>query len=382
VVRVSDRPDGRRILFRAAGSAGARFPLELYVAVPEGVALPPGVHWYHPEQHALVQVGPAPRAGAPLLVMTGVPWRTGWRYRERGYRHIYWDAGTALSQSLALADSAGVPAHLFTRFPDELIADLVGARLPHEFPVAVMALGEDGPQVAPSGPAEPGIVDSRPVELPLVTAAQRAGASSSFGPAWPPGAAVRPASSEMTLDEVILRRGSQRLLDPTGTLPRSTLTAAMSAAMRGIEVPHWVVVHAVEDVQPGLYRWPDLDAVLRGGDLRAEMYRVCMEQELPAEACFVAISAADLATVSDRGYREAQLAAGLVEGRLHLMAYALGAAASGMTFYDSAIPGLLGADLGGLLFTCVGVPEYRSRRAGAPGRPSSIRGVVPRMDDR
>jgi hypothetical protein len=46
--------------FRAAGSAGGRFPLELYVAVPEGVPLPAGVHWYDPLEHALVQVGPGP----------------------------------------------------------------------------------------------------------------------------------------------------------------------------------------------------------------------------------------------------------------------------------------------------------------------------------
>ena len=46
--------------------------------------------------------------GAPAIVVTGVPWRTGWKYRERGYRHVYWDAGTMLAQTLALADSAGV----------------------------------------------------------------------------------------------------------------------------------------------------------------------------------------------------------------------------------------------------------------------------------
>src|SRR5262245_6402454 len=40
-------------LFRAAPSAGGRFPLELYVAIPDGHALPTGVHWYHPEEHAL-----------------------------------------------------------------------------------------------------------------------------------------------------------------------------------------------------------------------------------------------------------------------------------------------------------------------------------------
>jgi hypothetical protein len=46
---------------------------------------------------------------APAVVITGVPWRTGWRYRERGYRHVYWDAGTMLAQLLAAAGSARPP---------------------------------------------------------------------------------------------------------------------------------------------------------------------------------------------------------------------------------------------------------------------------------
>ena len=33
-------------------------------------------------------------AGLPLcLVLTGIPWRTTWKYGERGYRHLFWDAG-------------------------------------------------------------------------------------------------------------------------------------------------------------------------------------------------------------------------------------------------------------------------------------------------
>ena len=118
VVRTTARPNGQTFLFRAAGSAGGRFPLELYVAVPAGARLPAGVHWYDPLQHALVQVGPPPPGDGPALVVTGVPWRSGWRYRERGYRHVYWDAGTMLAQLLALADSAGLTASLYSRFPD------------------------------------------------------------------------------------------------------------------------------------------------------------------------------------------------------------------------------------------------------------------------
>ena len=86
----------------------------------------PDVHWYDPHDHALVRIGPPPRGGAPTLVVTGVPWRTGWRYRERGYRHVYWDAGTMLAQLLAVADSAGLTALLHTRFPDAAVAALVG----------------------------------------------------------------------------------------------------------------------------------------------------------------------------------------------------------------------------------------------------------------
>jgi hypothetical protein len=76
-----------------------------------------------------------------------------------------------------------------------------------------------------------------------------------------------------------------------------------------------------------------------------------------------------------------QLAAGLVEGRLHLAAYALGYGASGMTFLDTEIPGLLQDDLQAMIFTCVGVPEYANRPGGRPGEPVPVRRVQPRLDD-
>ncbi len=150
VVRTMARPYGTW-LFRAAGSAGGRFPLELYVAVPEGISLPPGVHWYDPSDHALVRGGAAAQGETPVVVVTGVPWRTGWRYRERGYRHVYWDAGTMLAQLLAVADSAGLTSRLYTRFPDAEVTGLVGADGIHEWPVAAVALGEGQPALRASG---------------------------------------------------------------------------------------------------------------------------------------------------------------------------------------------------------------------------------------
>jgi len=377
VVRTMERPYGLHP-FRAAGSAGGRFPLELYVAAPPGGPLPAGVHWYDPWDHALVQVGPPPRGGGPAVVVTGVPWRTGWRYRERGYRHVYWDAGTMLAQLLALADSAGLTAALYTRFPDGRVAAMVGADRVHEFPVAVVGLDQAAPAVEPGSPAAAGDVDAAPVEFPLVTAAQRAGESDRLGGLWERGGPVRvPVLTSAPVEDVIAARGSQRRMDPARGLSGDLLRTAMGVAVRGLSLPHWVVVHDVAGLPPGVYRWPALDVPVRAGALRDELHRVCLRQALARDAAFVVIAAAGLAGFSDPQYREAQLAAGLAEGRLHLAAYALGASATGMTFIDSEVPALLGEPRDALLFTCVGVPLYQSSAAGPPGAPTMVRMVRP-----
>ena len=379
VVRTAERR-GHRVLFRAAGSAGGRFPLEVYAATHGVPGVPDGVHWYDPQRHALVQVGPAPADGTTTLIVTGVPWRTAWRYAERGFRHLYWDCGTLLAQLEAAAAAAGLAARLRTRFPDDAVRDLVGADGVHEFPLALLTLGDGEPAITATGPAAAG-GDLPPVEFPLITTAQRAGDGDRLGEAWPAGEPLPEAPAAASLDTVIRRRGSQRRMDRTGTLPRATVEWSVAAALRGVDVPHWVAVHGVDGVAPGLYRWPDLDAPLTAGDLRDELERVCLGQSLAAEAAYVVIAAVGHDGLDDRRYREVQLASGLVEGRLHLAAYALGASATGMTFRDAAVPALLGEpdDLVILLFTCVGVPEYRSRPGGEPGEPVPVRMVSSRI---
>jgi hypothetical protein len=376
VVRTMDRPH-TTWLFRAAGSAGGRFPLEVYVAVPERTPLPAGVHWYDPHDHALVQIGPPPRGEAPTIVVTGVPWRTGWRYRERGFRHVYWDAGTMLAQLLAVADSAELPAWLYTGFPDATVAALVGADGVHEWPVAMVALGDRPPAIRATGAAASGEVDAAPMEFPLVTSAQRAGDRNALGTPWDRGAPVDvSADGSDPVETVVLARGSQRRMDASRGVKEDLVRTSMSVATRGIHLPHRVVVHDVDGVAPGIHRWPELSIPAIPGAMRDELYRVCLEQGLARDAAFVVIAATDVGALDDRTYREAHLASGLVEGRLHLLAYGLGVSASGMTFIDSEVPALLGEPLDPLLFTCVGVPGYASAPGGPPGAPTAVRKVV------
>ncbi|MBV8943499.1 MAG: nitroreductase family protein, partial [Solirubrobacterales bacterium] len=325
--------------------------------------------------HLLIDVGPLPLGETTTLIVTGIPWRTGWRYAERGFRHLYWDAGALLAHTLAVAEDAGLAAYLRTVFPDHAVTQLVGADGVHEFPLAILTLGDGEPALRATGAAAAGAVDRRaPLEFPLVTEAQHAGDVDWLGEPRPAGAPLpgTPPPSP-ALEEVILRRISTRIMDPTRSVSRPTFEWSLGVALRGCKLPHFVVVHAVQELEPGLYHWPSLGAPVRPGNLRDELYHAAGDQDLARDAAFVVIAAADLDQIDDRRYREAHLEAGLVDGRLHVAAFALGVGASALTFVDAAIPQLLGEPLAGLLFTCVGVPTYGHRPGGRPRAPVHMR---------
>ncbi|WP_163572554.1 SagB/ThcOx family dehydrogenase [Fodinicola feengrottensis] len=281
VVRYVDLEDarGRRYL-RAAGSAGATHPLELYVVANGIDGLPDGV-WHHdPIEHRLVRVGAAPSAGPSYVVITGIPWRTGWRYyAERGYRHLWWDCGSLLAQLLALAESAGIPAGLRMTFPDHEVGALVGADGRDEFPLAVVALGTGEPVAKAEGTAAAGLVGTNVLEFGLVTSTQRASDVDSWGagpvPAGPP---VEDPGDTDVLEALILRRGSTRTFAPAAVLPADCLRWAFAAATRPLPwdagpsiLRHRIFAHAVQGVRPGLYLWSDGELIAeRLGDLRDE----------------------------------------------------------------------------------------------------------------
>jgi hypothetical protein len=280
---------------------------------------------------------------------------------------------------LAAADSAGLTARLITRFPDTDVAALVGADQVHEFPVAVIGLGEEPLALEATEAALLGEVDAAPLELPLASAAQRAGNLDTLGEPWDRGVPI-PVSErgEAPVEKVVLARGSQRRMNPTRGVREALLRTCLEVALRGINLTHYVVVHDVDGLAPGVYQWPNLEVPTTSGDLREDLFRICLDQELGRDAAFVVIGVANVSDLDDRSYREAQYAAGIVEGRLHLLAYSLGASASGMTFLDSEVPALVGADVDTLLFTCVGVPGYQSSPGGQPGAPTTLGMVTTR----
>jgi len=80
---------------------------------------------------------------------------------------------------------------------------------------------------------------------------------------------------------------------------------------------------------------------LRAGDFPRDSAFLCIEQPLGGRSSATVFFLADLegvlARFGNRGYRLANLEAGLTGGRLYLAAYAQRFGATGLTFYDDAV---------------------------------------------
>ena len=148
VVRSVERRDygGGTIHWRAYSSAGALFPVEAYVAAQDGLFSfdPLGLELVRvADGDARAAVAEAAAAEAQTFVaLTGIHSRTGWKYLERGYRHVWWDAGTMLANLLALAAAEGLSPRLYTAFVDEELNGALGVDGVQEFAVAVLGLGD------------------------------------------------------------------------------------------------------------------------------------------------------------------------------------------------------------------------------------------------
>jgi SagB-type dehydrogenase family enzyme len=399
VTRAASTREGGRIYFRAAMSAGNLHPLEVYVMSGPLDGLAAGVYHFTPleagldrlratdERAFLAGAVAGDAVPAVFLVITGIPWRTAWKYGERGWRHLYWDAGTLLANLAAAAAGAGLRTRVRTVFADADVARLVGVDGVDEFPLAVV---EVGPAVPADGDApEPTLlnlatepVSPRPVTFPLITEAQRAGALErhELRRASQADGVLAADPCGMTVDEAILRRGATRLMrrEP---VPRRSLDLGLAVAARELvhdrrtpaTLTHYVNVHAVAGVAPGAYEG---DCLLEPGDQRRRSRRLCLDQPLAGDAAFTVFHSAQLDAVCDahgaRGYRLANFSAGIAAGRLALAATALGLGASGLTFRDDEVPAAFGSEAACLLATAVGVPAYRSRRGGAPGDPTEL----------
>ena len=399
LIRKAELPVAGEVHYRAAASAGALYPVEMYVVCGEIPGLGTGVYHFSPSGFSMVQLRQGDFRGnlagamagenledsAAYLVLTVNFWRSAWKYRLRGYRYCYWDTGTILSNLLATASAEGLPAKVICGFVDGQVNDLLGLDGDKEAAVCVVPLGGRTVQI-PTPAAEPVVrlvshtVDDveGEIDYPEIREIHRASSLSqkddvaAWGKTEQPEPTVQSQSQEVgsfrllepegtagpmaggPLGQAILERGSTRRFTRR-SIPLAKFSRVLAAAATPVAADFlppgrpslldtYIIANGVADLAAGSYFYSPSGKGLQSlkeGSLRHEAGHICFEQALGADASAVFYFMADLETIlgryGNRGYRAAQLEAGILGGRVYLCAHALGLGASGMTFYDDDV---------------------------------------------
>jgi SagB-type dehydrogenase family enzyme len=354
---------------------------------------------------------------APVtIISTGTYWRNAWKYQARTYRHFFWDNGTMLANLLAMAAAGRLPAGLVMGFLDEEVNQLLGLDTLREVAISMVALGS----VAQSESASPGSIEPLPwkaeapsgreVDYPLMRETHAASSLATVEEVreWRGRTPMlsEPAAAgtlfELTplagaeaprdgIEQVIRRRGSTRRF-ARAPIRFEQLSTMLVRATQGIAADFldpghdpagsrlpasrlndlYVIANAVEGLASGAYYLrrdrPALE-LLKQGEFRAEAGYLGLEQELPADAAAAIFFLADLQAIferfGNRGYRAAQIEAGIIGGKLYLAAYAQKIGATGLTFFDDDVTSFFSPHAAGksaIFLVAVGIPAKRVLR--------------------
>ena len=384
---------GREILYRAAGGTGARYHLELYYVCGDLSGLDAGVYHYAADTHGLRPIrsgdfraavvdatGHEPSvAEAPaILIATSTFWRNAWRYKERAYRHTYWDLGTTLGNVLAIATAEHLQSKVVVGFHDEAINNLLGIDGKKEAAVAMVPLGTGAsPGTSPDvEPVDHGVepVSNGEIEFPLIWEMHAASSLDSGAEAaeWRANNAIPPSSDStgtqtalqpmsrqnrppLAVDETIRRRRSTRNYTWEETIPFDAFSTMIERSSHPIAFDYldasaqsftdpYLIVNAVENLEPGSYAvHPESGTIeqLAAGDFRDDASRLAVGQGYPGDAHVNVYYLADLDPIfvayGNRGWRIAMMEGAIRAQKMHLAAHTLGLGAVGSTSLDDAV---------------------------------------------
>jgi SagB-type dehydrogenase family enzyme len=387
---------GGELYFRAAACAGALYPTEVYVVCGDIDGLEAGVYHFNPGDFALRRLregdlrGVLARASgsepsvvsAPVtLVFTSISWRSTWKYRDRAYRYHFWDNGMILANSLAMAAAHELPAEVVMGFVEADVNKLLGIDGQQQLALSLLTLGHTD-QSLPDGPAIEDLpeinfeivpISISPVDYPSIREAHAASSFTNYDEAREWRNATRDSGLPAiegeefqlapmpddgmpadAIEDVIQRRGSTRRF-ARKAMPFADLSGIIDRATRGITTDFlkrdaaplndiYAIVNRVEDLPPGAYFYRRQDRameLLKPGEFSAKAAYLTLEQDLGGDACVTFFLMTDLkpvlAAYGDRGYRAAQMEAGVIGGKMYLASYALKRGATGLTFFDDDV---------------------------------------------
>ncbi len=146
---------GLRGVFKTAPSAGATYPLEIYLVSGDVTGLPDGIYKYRPEDHSIMKISdgdkrnnlfmaclqPWVKTAPASLVYSAVFERTTKKYGKRGKeRYVYMDLGHSAENVYLQATALGLGTVAVGAFNDKKLKRVIN--MPeNEDPLYIMPIG-------------------------------------------------------------------------------------------------------------------------------------------------------------------------------------------------------------------------------------------------
>jgi SagB-type dehydrogenase family enzyme len=142
--------------FRAAPSAGALYPLEVFIVVGNVSSLENGIYKYNPFAHEIIMLKEGDyrdnlsfaalgqscvKNGAISIVFVGVYDRITGKYGERGIRYTYMEVGHAAENVYLQAEALGLGTVVVGAFLDDKVKEVMGMK-EEETPLYILPVGK------------------------------------------------------------------------------------------------------------------------------------------------------------------------------------------------------------------------------------------------
>lgn len=140
---------------RTAPSAGALYPLEIYIVAGDVKDLTDGIYKYIPQRHELICIRkvdsrselcaaalgqPWIKEAAAVIVFSAVYERTTKKYGERGIRYVHIETGSAVQNVYLQAVSLNLGTVAIGAFVDDEVKRILNMK-PEEQPICIMPVG-------------------------------------------------------------------------------------------------------------------------------------------------------------------------------------------------------------------------------------------------
>ena len=398
--------------YRSVASAGALYPVEIYVATHDVEGLQDGLYHFSIAVHGLVDLRSEDISGwvadylqdipekRPSLIFffTTIFFRSAWKYRDRAYRYHLLDSGHLIENLAVALKAQGLPFCLSYDFDDQAVNRMLGLDETKEVCLAVCQV--PGPDKLERDDGKKDIaelmdsikgasrVSHKEYAYPAIADMHMAGAikfpaARAAAPKLDPvcassGRIIKIKSSvpwpeKTNYEDSFLLRRSRRNFIPTllsrkymmALLECLTMTYRIISSENEYQssVRTGFITGNVEGFEPGFYLTDELESSFKmvdSGSFTGLMASICLDQKWLTNASVHFLFITDLKKLEQyygpRSYRYAMLQSGRLGERLYLAATAMGLRCCGIgAFYDKEAARLLKLKAGSKLLYLVAV---------------------------